>query len=157
MDRLEKLEKIVNRIVKRVRSTTTTVVTPHLISGYSEGYGELFNRMLFQGKITKALICFNKRPKNPICIEVKVLNSEIGFTKSYYVSKIKASVDLDLTTVDGSIISVNVYSTVEETEADMIKQVWLSILWQPSLSSANVKSYLIDSLEAAGEEFLIKE
>jgi hypothetical protein len=109
--------------------------------------------MLFKGKITKALICFDKKPKNTICIEVKILNDQVGFTKSYYVNKMRSSVDLDLDTIDGSIISVLIKETNGEED---INQVWLSILWQPSISRAEVKSYLIDSLDKAAEEFLIE-
>lgn len=156
MDRLEKLESIVNRIVRRVRSTTSTIVTPHLISVHKgeKIYGILMSRILFKGKITKALICFDKKPTNTICVEVKILSNEEGFTKSYYIDTIRASVDLSLDTIDGSIISVSIKETNGEED---ISQVWLSILWQPSLSNTEIKNYLIDSLDKASEEFLIEE
>lgn len=159
MDKLEKLETIVKRMGRRVHQTTTTIVTPHLISAHRSGevYGDILNIMMFKGKITKALICFDKRPKVPVHVEVKMLGGKEGFSKSYYIEKIKSSVELDLETLDGTIITVSINPVSGEDERHKINQIWLSILWQPHISKANVSSYLIDSLDNASKEIFLSE
>jgi hypothetical protein len=159
MDKLEKLETIVRRMGRRVHQTTATIVTPHLISAHVSGevYGDILNIMLFKGKITKALICFDKRPKVPIHVEVKILSGKEGFSKSYYLETIRSSVELDLDTLDGTIITVSINPVSEEDPKYMISKIWLSILWQPHISKANINSYLIDGLEAAAENLLIED
>jgi hypothetical protein len=156
MDKLEKLETIVRRMGRRVHQTTATIVTPHLISAHKsiEVYGDILNMMLFKGKITKALICFDKRPKVPVHVEVKMLTGKEGFSKSYYLEKIRSSVELDLDTLDGTIITVSINPVSEEDERYKINQIWLSILWQPHISKANVDRYLIDSLDTAAKDLI---
>ena len=159
MDKLKHLETIVRRMARRVHQTTATIVTPHLLSAHKSGevYGDILNIMMFKGEVTKALICFDRRPKVPIHVEVKMLSGKEGFSKSYYIETMRASVKLDLETLDGTIITVSINPTAEEEERYKINQIWLSILWQPHISKANIKSYLIDSLDNAAKEIFLAE
>jgi len=159
MDKLARLETIVKRMSRRVHQTTSTIVTPHLISKHvsKEVYGDILNMMMFKGKVTKALICFDQRPRVPVHVEVKMLSGKEGFSKSYYVEKMKSSVDLNLETFDGTIITVSINPVSEEDEKYKISQIWLSILWQPHISKTNIESYLIDSLDSAAESLLLEK
>jgi len=156
--RLNFVEEILGRLARRVHKVSTAIITPHLISGCITGKtrGEIIKILLFEGIINKGLICFNKRPKNPICIEVKVLNNDVGYTKSYYVDKIRAKVDLDILTIDGSMLTISVYPTVED-DKDPVNEIWLSMLWVPHVSKVKVESHLIDNLEKAANANLIEE
>ena len=156
--RLNFVEEILGRLSRRVHKVSTAIITPHLISGCVSGKvrGEIVKILLFEGVVTKGLICLNARPKNPICIEVKVLNGSVGYTKSYYIDNIRASVDLDVATIDGSMLTVSVYPTVED-DKDPVNEVWLSMLWTPHVSKVKVESHLIDNLEKAADANLIKE
>ena len=153
------LESIISRLAVRSHKTTTAIITPHLISSCVTGTdvrGDILKVMLFEGSITKGMIAFNKRPKNPIAIEVKVLNNDIGFTKTYYIDRVRLSVDLDVGTVDGSMVTVAVHPTVDD-EKSKITEVWISMLWTPHVSKTKIKQHLIENLENASEVNLIEE
>ncbi|MBU2249567.1 MAG: hypothetical protein KKD77_22665 [Gammaproteobacteria bacterium] len=156
-ERIDFLEVVVARLARRVHKQVVSIIPPHVMSTCATGEdirGDIYKAMLFKGTITKGIVCFNKRPKNPIHIEIKILNNEIGFTKSYYVSKMRENVDLDIATIDGSMISVSVYPTVE---TDKLTEVWISLLWSPDVSNTKVKNYLIESLEKAAEDVALIE
>lgn len=157
--RINFIETILSRLIRRSRKSTSTIITPHLISKFvsEEIYGDILNIMMFKGKVNKALVCFDKRPKVSICIDVKILSGKEGFTKSYYVDTMRSVVDLDLETIDGSIVTVSIHPTIEEEEKHKLSKIWLSILWTPHISRASVQSHLIDSLDKVAEELLIEE
>ena len=158
MDRIEKLESIVKRMGRRVNQTTTTIVTPHLISKHVAGevYGDILSMVMFRGKVSKALICFDKRPKTPVHVEVNILSNKEGSSKSYYLESKVSNVGLDLETSDGTLVTVSINPVSAEDEKYKIEQIWLSILWTPHISRAIVDNYMIDSLENASEALLIE-
>lgn len=158
-ERVGFIEVVLSRLAKRVHKTTTAIVPPHIVSACKTGddvRGDILKTMLFEGTITKGLICFGKKPKNPVCVEIKLLNNTVGFSKSYYVNRMRESVSFDVSTVDGSILTISVHPTVED-EKDKITEVWISLLWNPKLSNAKIKQYLIENLERVSEENVLEE
>lgn len=150
--KVSKIEAIVSRLAVRSRKTTTAIITPHLISSCVTGTdirGDVLKVMLFKGSITKGMIAFNKRPKNPIAVEIKILNNDVGRTETYYISNIRKSVDLNVDTIDGSMLTVAVHPTIND-EKDRITEVWISLLWNPHVSRARIEQHLIENLENAG-------
>lgn len=158
-DRVDMLELVMGRLLNRSQKTTTAIIPPHIISACKTGEdvrGDILKTMLFEGKITKGLICFARKPKNPICIEVSMLNNEVGFTKSFYLSRMREKVDLDIKTIDGSMITISAHPTVED-EKDQITEVWLSLLWTPKISNTQVQQHLIENLEKAVDQNVLEE
>lgn len=153
------IETVIARMSRRMHQTVSIVIPPHLISTYISGevYNkEILNMMFFKGTINKALICFNKRPENSICIEIKLLNGREGFTKSVYIDTIRYAVDLNINTVDGSVLEVSTYSTIDNNEIAKVSKIWLSLLWTPHKSRCKINQVMIDDLEKSAEEFLVE-
>ena len=151
VDRLEKIEKVVSRIALRNHKTTTAIISPQIISLYSKDVdvggvrGELLKQLLFKGRLGKCIVVTNKKPKTPMCIEIKLLNDSIGDTKTIYLDKAKQGFNLNINTEDGSMISIDTHPTDEK---NVISEMWLSILWTPHITCAKIKQELIDGLEA---------
>jgi hypothetical protein len=144
--RVEAISKILPRLAIRAKKTTTGLVSPQTVMVHKEGediQGPIFKGMLFKGSLTKAIIIFSERPKSPINIEVKILNGDAGESKVFYASKAKSMIDLGIDTEDGSAISISIHPVKEDYK---VTEVWLSMLWTPSVSNTEAKQYLIDEL-----------
>lgn len=157
-NRIGHIETIIARMCRRLHAPkTVAVITPHAISGYASGdiYKEILSIVMFKGKVGKALIYFDKRPKHPIRVDVKILTDDEGFTRSFYVSTIRSMVDMDIETEDGSVATVSVHPTVEESiesVADRVSKVWLSVLWTPHTTRTERERILIEESKNYGGE-----
>ena len=105
--------------------------------------GNIFKGVLFKGRLSKAILLFNERPKSRICIELKLLSGEKGKSTSFYTNKIKSVIDLGLDTIDGTIVSVSIHSLDDKYK---VTEVWLSVLWVPDISNAEIEQHLIKNL-----------
>ena len=144
--RISFIERVVSRLSRRTHKTTTAVIPPQVIMAYKSGediHGDIFKGILFKGRLGKTILLFNEKPKSEIRIDIKVLSGDKGETKTFYVSRIKSEVDLDIDTKDGTIISISIYSVDEKYK---VTEVWISTLWHPSVSSSKTEQYLIDDL-----------
>ena len=151
------IETILSRLSRRVHKVTTAIIPPHIISKCAFGEdvrGDILKVMLFKGKLTKGIICFDKKPKKPIKIDVKILNGQVGYTDSFYIDKIRYASDLDILTIDGSMITISVYPVDEE---EKVTEVWVSLLWEPDMSNAKIERRMIESLEKAADGNLIEK
>ena len=150
-------ETIINRLSRRSRKVIVGIVPPQPIFSCVAGEdvkGDILKAMLFRGKISKGIIVFNEKPKKTICIDISVLSNSIGETKTYYLDSMRNIVDLDIPTIDGSMITVSINSTSEEYK---ITEVWLSMLWISHVSNAEIERRLIEELEKASIENVSEE
>lgn len=152
--RLSYVETVLSRMMKRTRKTITSIITPHLISTCIDGdsvEGDILKVMLFRGTITKGLVCFDKRYKDGVRLEAKILNGAEGVTETLYINTMAHSKDLNIPTEDGSLLSLSVAPVNLE---DKIKKVYVSLLWTPHISNSVTKKHLIDSLDAVANNLI---
>lgn len=146
-EKINHIEKVINRLAIRSRKTITGVISPQNISTCIEGEdvrGDIIKCMIFGGKLSKLHILFGKKPKGNICIEVKTLGYETGQSKTLYTNKIKYSTDIDIKVTDGTCLVVSIYPTNED---EKIGEIWVAMLWTPDIPNSDVRQELIDSLE----------
>lgn len=141
--RISFIEKIVSRLARRSRKVTRAMISPIPISVCALGEdisGNIMKALMFEGKITKGIIKLAVVPKKEVKVDIRI----DGIGTTCYLTKAKQALDLNLETIDGSILKVAVYPTDLE---DKITEVLVSIFWTPSKSNIEVKSFLIDELE----------
>jgi hypothetical protein len=144
--RVEAISKILPRLAVRARKTTVGLVSPQTIMAYAEGEdvrGPIFKGLLFKGSLTKAIILFNERPKSPVGVEIKVLHSGVGKSKVFYADRAKSESVLNIDVEDGTAVSISIHPVKDDYK---VTEVWLSMLWTPSVSNTEAKQYLIDEL-----------
>jgi len=144
--RVEVLEKIVGRLSRRVHKTTTAIVSPQTISTCVSGEdvkGDIIKCMLFKGNLRKLNIIFKEKPKSLVYIEVNSLNEDSGDSKTFRIDRIKGTFDLDINTIDGSLLTISIHPVDPKYK---ITEVWLAVLWTPHISNVKIKQYLIDNL-----------
>ena len=144
--RIEQLEMVTERLMRRAGKKITALITPYPISNavFGDAVKGPILRYMFpcDGVITKGVVKLGIKPKNPIVIGIKLFN-EIGSTvKGFALEKKLFSITPNLPIISGDCLEVSL-DPMEET----VTEVWISFLWMPSVKDVEVKSYLIEELE----------
>ena len=150
--RIERIERVVSRLVYGSRDTTTAIITPFPISNavVGEDVNGTVLRYIFpcKGKITRGHIKLDKKPRTGVAINVKVFNTLMSESKSAIVNKQVYTVKTDLNVFPGDCLEVSVASS------DVIKEVWVSMLWVPDRSVVDIESVMIEELDKIAEKFI---
>jgi len=145
--RIDKLETVVQRLALRTHKVTTSILTPQLISScvrIEEGNKkEVLKKLLFKGKLNKFAVLLNAKPKRKTLIEARIESGIDGYTKILYLSGLKNIFDIELDTLDGSILTVTIFPD----EGDTYDEVSTAIMWTPHVSNATIERHLLDNLE----------
>jgi hypothetical protein len=152
MEKIDRLEMIVNRLMRRASKRSVALITPYPISSASFGddiKGSILRYMFpCDGIITKGFVRLGTKPKEGVSIEVKMSNDAGSVVKGFTLDKRLLGIDPDLKVIAGDCLDISVISG-----ADPVKEIWVSFLWKPTVSDVEAKSYLIADLEKAIEEF----
>lgn len=145
--RVERLELIVKRLMRRAHKQVVALVTPYPISSSSFGedvHGSVLRYMFpCAGTIVKGMICLGAKPKNIVSFDVKVFNNERSEARGFLVLKKSTSMDLQIPIRAGDCLDISLQPTADEK----VTEVWVSFLWRPTTNDVEVKSYLIEELE----------
>lgn len=145
--RLNLIERVIQRMSLRLHKTVTSIISPQPISICISGEdvkGDILKQLLFKGKINKCIVLFNGKPREPVCISIKCLNDSIGVSKDLFIDRAKTIHDLDIDTIDGSMLNMSIYPTGEKYK---ITEVWIGLLWTPHISNSKINQHLIDDIE----------
>ena len=152
MEKIDRLEMIVNRLMRRASKRSFALITPYPISSASFGddiKGSILRYMFpCDGIITKGFVRLGTKPKEGVSIEVKMSNDAGSAVKGFTLDKRLLGIDPDLKVIAGDCLDISVISGT-----DPVKEIWVSFLWKPTVSDVEAKSYLIADLEKAIEEF----
>jgi hypothetical protein len=155
-ERLERIELIVSRLVRRTRKVAQAIITPYPISNAISGEGLVGKslegtvlRYLFpcNGKIVKGFIRLDKKPKDGVSIDIKIFNDVTSESKGFTIEKKVLDVSTDLVVKAGDCLEI----TLTPNGESVVKEVWISMLWVPD--SGDVQDFLIEDLEKVIEEF----
>jgi hypothetical protein len=154
--RISFIEKVVTRLARRARKSTTAIITPYPISACLSGEsvnGEVL-RYIFcaSGKISKAIVALNKRPDSGVMISVELSNELGGGTMKYLINKKSQIIEPDIATAAGDKMIVS--AEVGDPEKDKITELWVGMLWIPTVKTAHTKSFLIDSLDEEASKLI---
>lgn len=149
MDRIDKIEKMIQRLGRRTVKQTSALITPIPISNCVMGEevkGDIL-KYLFPcpGSINKGGIFLDKKPKAGAAIILTIENDLGGGSRSYQISRrnMLFEPDIEINTWDRLTVS---FFTVDPKE-DKMTEVWIALLWTPTVKDATIKNYLIDSLD----------
>lgn len=142
-ERLYKLEKVVERLMRRAPKEAKAIVTPIYISNCIAGEnisGEILRYMFCAtGKINKILFDFGSRPKDGVDIVVNVLDNMADRTSTYAASgkTFLLEPDIEVDSGDKLFISISPRGEVQLTE------VWISFAWTPKVKETTIQKLLI--------------
>ena len=149
--RISWIETVVSRLARRSRKQTTAIVTPYPISNCVSGEdvkGDILKYMFCaKGIISKGLIVLDKRPTTGVVIGITLANDMGSSSKSYVLTKKTSMIDPKIEVFSGDRLSVSVNPV--DAEKDKISEVWLAFTWTPDVKDADIKNFLIDSLDGA--------
>lgn len=152
MEKVDRLEMIVNRLLRRASKRSVALITPYPISSASFGddiKGSILRYMFpCDGTITKGFVRLGEKPKEGVSIEVKMFNDEGSAVKGFTLDKRLLGIEPNLKVKAGDCLDISVISGESP-----VKEIWVSFLWKPSISDIEAKSYLIADLEKAIEGF----
>lgn len=144
--RIEDLEIITRRLMRRATKRIVGLVTPYPIS--SAVFGDAVKgpilRYMFpcDGTITRGFIKLGNKPKNPIALIIKVFSNQKSEAKGFEVEKRALSIEPKLSVTAGDCLEISL-----EPGDEVVTEVWISFLWKPEMKDAEAKSFLIEELE----------
>ena len=146
--RIKKLETIVARLSRRQRKVASAIVSPYPISNCVAGEevkGEVLRYMFAcDGEISKGAVSLDAKPKSNASVTLTIESELGGSAKSYIVDKKNLVFEPNIKVKQFDKLTVTFYPTIPE---DKIKEVWVSLLWAPTVKDAKIKNFLIDELE----------
>jgi len=153
--RIERIERIVTRLARRSRDVARAVITPFPISNavVGEDIEGVILRYVFpcKGRITGGYVKLDKTPRIGVAINIRVFNDLTSESKSIIINRKIYAAKTDLNVFPGDCLEVSVKSE------DVIKEVWISMLWTPDKSVTDIHSVLIDELEKNIKVFIEEE
>jgi len=145
-ERVEKLEMITKRLMRRAVKHTTAIITPYPISAAIFGdkvEGPILRYMFScDGVITKGMVRIGNKPKGPVLIELKMFNDLTLASKGFALEKKSLAISPDLKVVAGDCLEISLNAGDE-----IITEAWVALLWTPTMNDVTVKNYLIEGLE----------
>lgn len=154
-ERIDFIEKVITRLARRSAQVATAIITPFPISNAVVGddVRGVILRYVFpcKGKIVSGYVKLDKIPRVGAAINVRVFNDLTSELRSVIVNKRIYSVKTDLDVFPGDCLEVSIKSE------DVLKEVWISMLWTPDKSVVDIHSVLIDELDKVSEDFVEEE
>lgn len=146
-DKIKNLEKITERLMRRAHKKITGIVTPYPISNavIGDNIDGVILRYMFpcDGKITKGMVKLGDKPKKWVSINVKLFNDSTSSIKGFMAENKSMGIEPALNVSAGDCIEVSVVPHAN----DIVKEVWVSLLWKPLIKDIEAKSFLITELE----------
>jgi len=144
--RIEHLEVVTQRLMRRASKRTVALITPYPISNavFGEKVEGAILRYMFpcDGTVTKGFIRLNEKPKKGVNVEVKLFN-DIGSTmKGFILDRKTLFIEPKIDVKAGDCLEISLTPSEE-----IVTGIWISFLWKPEMKDIEVKSYLIEELE----------
>lgn len=156
MERIDYLELIVKRLLRRSSKRAIALITPYPISSASFGddiKGSILRYMFpCDGIVTKGFIRLGEKPKEFITVDVKMSNDAGAVSKEFVLDRRLLSIEPNLDVKAGDCLDISVIAGTSP-----VKEIWVSFLWRPSISDIEAKSYLIEDLEKNIESITTEE
>lgn len=158
-ERIEFIELIVSRLARRARKTTKAIITPYPISNavigddlIGESLKGVILRYMFpcEGKITKGYIRLDRKPKDGVNVSVRIFNDKVSESKGFTIDRKTLAIDTSLNILPGDCLEVMLTPLGES----IVKEIWISMLWIPTVSATEIQNFLIEELEKNIEEVI---
>jgi len=158
-ERIEKLELITDRLMRRSRKVAKAIITPFPISSCVKEEnikGDVLHYMFpGDGVITKGIIRFNGlKLKDGIKVTIKLENSLGSNIKQFIVEKPLFKISPNIGILSGDCLTISA-ETVNQEAA--LTELWAAFLWVPHISETNIKNCLINELESTRDRLLTEK
>ena len=148
-EKIKKLSIVVERLGRRAVKQTSAILTPIPISSCIKGdvSGEVLKYMFCgSGILNKGGIYLNKKPSEGAIITLIIDNDLGGSSRSYVITRNNLLFEpkIEISIWDRLTISL----TINNPEKDIISEIWIALMWTPSVKESTIKNYLIDNLDS---------
>lgn len=147
-DRIKRLEKMNERLSRRTKKTAKAMITPFPLSGAIIGedvHGTvILNMFPCDGVITKGVVRLGEKPKQPLTLTVALKNDSGAISKDFTLEKRLIHVRPDLQVKAGDCLGITLMHNPESP----VSEIWVALLWTPTVKDVEAKSFLIETLEA---------
>ena len=144
--RIEQLEMVTQRLMRRSGKRTTALITPYPISNAVFGdrvEGPILRYMFpCDGIVTKGIVKIGVKPKTSIVLNIKMFNESSSASKGFAIEKKFLSIEPNLPVVAGDCLEISL-----DPGQEIVTEIWISFLWKPGVKDVEAKSYLIEELE----------
>jgi hypothetical protein len=144
--RIERLETITERLMRRASKRSVGLITPYPISNavFGEAIKGSVLRYMFpcSGTISKGYIRLGSKPKQYVMLDIKMFNEQKTATKGYAIEKRFLSIEPNLPVSAGDCLEISL-----DPQDEVITEIWISFLWKPGMKDVEAKSFLIEELE----------
>lgn len=144
--RMENLEKVTERLMRRAHKRTTALITPYPISNAVFGdkvEGPILRYMFpCDGVVTKGFVRLGQKPKKDVAVEVKMFNEAGSTSRGFTIDKKSLSIEPNLKVKSGDCLELSLIPGEE-----VVTEIWIAFLWKPTMNDVEVKSFLIEELE----------
>ncbi|MBU2249636.1 MAG: hypothetical protein KKD77_23010 [Gammaproteobacteria bacterium] len=145
--RVEKLELITKRLMRRASKRTAAMITPYPISNavFGDKVAGPVLRYMFpcDGIITKGFVRLGQKPKTSVMVAVKMFNDATSTTKGFALERKSISVEPNIPVKAGDCLEVSLVP-----DEEIVTEFWIAFLWKPTMADVEVKSFLIEELES---------
>ncbi len=153
-ERINFIERIVTRLVIRSTKNIVSIIAPYPISNavIGEDVKGVILRYMFpcEGVITKGLIRLGSRPSGGVEATVKVANSVSINTRTFVMTRQDMLVNPGLKVDSGDRLEL----FLKPLNGSVVKEVWVSFLWVPTIADVLQKSFLLDGLLKEFDDFV---
>ena len=155
---MEHVDVILKRFSRKLRKTTTGIITPYSISGYVQSPAECGGLVLkymfpINGKVILGTLYVEGMPRAGVDIYATVQFEDMHKSESFFTKRQSVMIKPDLDIVAGSRLTIRAVAKGE----DQVSGVWASFLWVPEIRDTVIKQFLIDELDRIGEEDALSE
>ena len=145
--RIEHLETVTQRLMRRAGKKAAVLITPYPISNavFGEKVEGPILRYMFpcDGIVTKGFVRLGKKPKKGVILGVKMFNESESASKGFSLDRKFLSIQPNLPVVAGDCLEISIDPDADEP----VTEIWISFLWKPTVKDVEAKSYLIEELE----------
>ena len=150
---MKSVDVILSRFSRRLHKTTAGIVTPFPISNYVQTPldGVILKYMFpAAGKILSGVMYIEDMPKGGIDLDIVMRRGKSSDSRSLLVEKNLTVIHPDIEVLTGDRLTISVVAK-DGAQPDGI---WISLLWEPKVSDAVVRKFLIEELDKQQEEEL---
>jgi hypothetical protein len=147
--RLKKLEKIVERLMRRSHKTAKAMITPYPIANCIVGdeiKGDILKYMFVSsGVIAKVKLWLGAKPRSDASLILTIENDFVNNSVSYKVSRRDLTIEPKLPIMSWDRLTVSLFPI--DPQNDKITECWIALEWIPDVKETEIKQALIEELE----------
>lgn len=144
--RVEHLERVTQRLMRRAGKRTVALITPYPISNavFGEKVSGPILRYMFpcDGIVTKGIVRLGIKPKSSVMLDIKMFNELKSVSKGFAIEKRFLSIEPNLPVVAGDCLEISL-----EPGEETVTEIWISFLWKPTVKDVEAKSFLMEEIE----------